>query len=198
MDLGHLTLCYDQARHFKRAMSPHMPYLCELAAQHQTAVEFGTRGGGSTAALLLGIGASLRSYDIQVRPQDKPFWKRLAAAAAAAEKEWAFVIQDASTADIPECDLLLDDSLHQYQFVRDLLERHHSKVRHHIVLHDTATYGEHGQAPYRAGTIGTEPDPNEKGMTAALDEFMAAHPEWAVERTVDFSCGLTTLVRGPR
>jgi len=181
---------YDKVSGFKRAISPHMAYLRELASESDMAVEFGTRGGGSTVAL--NYARETRSYDIQRRARDEKVWRPLSKIRG---DRWVFTIKSSLDVEIPECDLLLHDSLHQYQHVRDELELHHERVGKWIVLHDTEAYGEHGQAPYQKGSIGTKPDLSQPGMCQALDEFMAAHPEWEQVRHVTFSHGLTTLGR---
>lgn len=187
-----LDALYDKMkRRSRRAITPHMDYLRGLAEQSEVAVEFGARGGGSTLAL--NYAKRTYSYDIQRRRSDAArVWGPLSECRGDA---WEFVLKSSLEVDIPECDMLLHDSLHQYQHVKAELERHHSKVKRWIVLHDTEAYGEHGQAPYEAGVIGTKPDEGELGMTQALDEFIADHPEWAVSRHVSYSCGLTTLER---
>ncbi len=186
-----LDTLYARLRRKKRAMGPHMDYLRFLAECSDVAVEFGTRGGQSTVAL--NYAKKTYSYDIQERWHDRiRVWDKLVYLRGDA---WVFTIQDSLEADIPECDLLLHDSWHGYDQVKGELERHHAKVRKWIVLHDTESYGEHGQAPYSQGRIGTPPDPNMPGMRKAMDDFMKAHPEWRQTRHVTHSCGMTTLER---
>lgn len=182
---------YERLKRGPRAIGPHMDYLRDLARQSEVAVEFGARGGGSTLAL--NYAKRTYSYDISIRRIDtKRVWNKLHAVRGDA---WTFTIQDSLLADIPKCDLLLHDSLHEYKHVLAELERHHAKVRRWIVLHDTEKYGEHGQAAFAPGTIGTKPDEAYRGIRQAMDEFMAAHPEWKETRHVTYSCGMTTLER---
>ncbi len=186
-----LDTLYTKLRRSRRAIGPHMPYLRELAEASDVVVEFGTRGGQSTVAL--NFAKRTHSYDIQIREGDeRRVWSHLRKIRGDA---WTFTIQDSLEADIPECDLLLHDSLHEYGHVLAELEIHHPKVRRWIVLHDTEKYGQHGQAPFAPGTIGTKPDEKYLGMRAAMEEFMAAHPEWKETRHVAYSCGMTTLER---
>lgn len=178
-------------RRSKRATTYHMPYLRSLAEQCGVAVEFGTRGGGSTAAL--SFAGRLYSYDIQIRTQDKALWAKLE---AACEGSWMFTIASSLEVEIPECDLLMSDSLHTYDQLHSELTLHCDRVRRWIVMHDTESYAEHGQVAYvSGGPINTAMDESSKGLRHAIADFLAAHPEWKQIRHDPKSAGLTTLER---
>jgi hypothetical protein len=203
LEYERLQALYEKAKGMKRAISPHMDYLRSLSMHAETCVEFGARGGGSTVAL--SYAKKLYSYDIQRRASDEMTWKRLQIIRGDA---WKFIVASSLDVTIPDCDVLLHDSLHSYEHVKAELERHHGSVRGRIVLHDTEEFGRYGEEPYREGQITSrkmrkrqlgEIEAGERegppGMKQALDEFLAGHPQWRVERHVEFSCGLTTLAR---
>lgn len=174
-----------------RAITHHMPYLRSLAEQSEQAVEFGARGGGSTVALA--FAKRLLSVDVQRRSADEGVW---AVIEAAKGDGWEFRIASSLEVEIPECDVLLLDSLHSYGHVRAELEMHHAKVRRWIVLHDTETFAEHGQmVPDGRPNPGLPPDPEQPGLRQALQEFVGEHGEWACVRHDSLSSGLTTLER---
>jgi hypothetical protein len=60
--------------------------------------------------------------------------------------------------------------------------RHHERVRAWIVLHDSVTYG----------TVGDDGGP---GIRAAVNPFLAAHPEWKVAADYLHNNGLMVLQR---
>ncbi len=156
----------------------HLPYLTDIAIG-QRVVEFGVRTGVSTTALLHGRPLWLQSYDIErCAGIDE-----LEQSARSGGYDWTFHEESSLWADIPECDVLLIDSLHTYQQLRLELARHACAVGELIVMHDTSTYGqvsEDGSAP---------------GLQAAIDEFLACHREWALARYEPECNGLTTLRR---
>ena len=181
-----LDALYERMKAKRRAISPHMDYLRSLAEASKVAVEFGARAGGSTVAL--NYACETHSYDIQRRAVDEPFWREIERLRGGA---WHFVVQSSLQAEIPECDLLLHDSLHNYDHLTAELERHHGKVRRWIVMHDTEHFGEFGQSPKG----GAAPDHMQRGMKQAIQDFLDSHSEWSPDRHVAFSNGLTTLER---
>lgn len=158
-------------------MRPHMRQLRELAAECKVAVEFGTRSGNSTAAILAGLadnnGEILHSYDIA--PKQCDFTETGGVL-------WKF--EQADTAKlpvIPPCDLLFVDTLHTADQV--YAELHHARsVRKLIVFHDVNMFGWRGEQ-------------NGDGILPAIFSFMADCPEWQVNAYYPSEWGMLALRR---
>lgn len=115
----------------------HLPTLRKFASQSNTVVELGVRTGVSTRALLAGKPRRMLSYDLN------PFtdYERLRRIAAAEGVDFEFIQGDSRLVQIPRCNLLFIDTLHNYKQLLAELQAHAHKVLDRIILHDTATYG---------------------------------------------------------
>lgn len=166
-------------------MIPFLGVLRDLAADYVErrgycrVVEFGHRTGNSTVAFLAG-GAHVVSYDIRPPDRSLPLGPV------------RFVLADtASLESVPEWDILLIDTLHNYEQVRREL-RHARADRlpqsggERIVLHDTELFG------------GRDEMGNGPGINRAIEEFLADNKEWREERRLREGCGLTILERCKR
>lgn len=184
---------YDKYHRQPSAISEHMPTLRRLASGCDTVCEFGVKRGMSTTALLLGCAGKVYSWDVVETPQARQLEKL-------AGERWVYTVADSKTANVPECDLLFIDSLHNYEQVKaELL--HADKVRRYLVFHDVTTFGEIG-ADGETGRWTWEPVVHESvpaghwGVRPAIDEFMVEHWDWRIaERHVN-SHGLLVLQRG--
>ena len=160
----------------------HMATLRHLAAGLTTCVEFGTRTGRSTVALLAGLanyGGTLHSYDLNDCTPAVP------ASVVLGYAVWNFTQADTTTLpDIPECDLLFIDTLHDARVVTAELAHAH-RVARWIILHDVVLFGS------RDETTGHPP-----GIMAPILHFLAAHTgEWKVAEFYEHDCGLLVLGR---
>lgn len=174
------------------AIAPHLPRLRELAAQCESAVEFGVKKGASSSALLLGVNF-LTSFDIAETPEARELQKIVGA-------RWDYRIEDSRKASIPECDLMFVDSDHTYGQVKAECA-HADKARRFIVFHDVTTFGEVGAV----GETGRQswtyvPDggscPKEHlGIRPAIDELMIRDPSWRIIERRTESHGLLVLER---
>lgn len=139
-------------------------------------VEFGMRTGVSTIALCAS-GAEVHSYDIA----------DCSAVANNIKKHGGnLTFHRQSSLDVEltrEFSLMFIDSRHDYAVLKEELEKHHHKARRWIACHDTIKFGRAGQ---------TKGDP---GLLQALDEFLAAHPEWRTAVHLTNNNGLTVLSR---
>ncbi|GAB6165624.1 hypothetical protein JCM19992_16240 [Thermostilla marina] len=154
----------------------HLPRLRELAEGADLVVELGVGRGGSTAAFLAARPRRLISIDA-VRPN----WHADAAALVPPETDWEFREGDSRSVELPEpIDLLFIDTKHTAPQLWAELEAHAGKVRGRIALHDTKTYGEHGE--------GGGP-----GLLPALRRFLRERPEWVVAAHYPDWHGLTVI-----
>lgn len=174
-----------------RAMSRHLPRLRALAEGCDVAVEFGVKHGASSSALLMGA-RRVVSYDIVESPQARELEQ--------VAPHWEYRIEDSRTAEIPECDLLLIDSLHTYQQCRAELEHAADLVRHWLIFHDVLTFGSVGADGETGEQLWTyrngESVPQEcLGIRPAIDELMIRDPMWCIAASYTDSHGLLVLER---
>lgn len=172
---------YNKASGTPSDINEHCELLKDLASQCDHVVEFGSRYGVSTIAMLMGKPKRMTSYDIK-RESEIDLIEKIAT-----ETQYRFVNGDSLTADIEECDMLFIDTKHTAQQLFAELNRHWTKVKRWIVMHDTVTFGEFGEG---GGNV--------PGLKPAMREFMKQHPEWSVYLHKLNNNGLTVLTKDPR
>jgi hypothetical protein len=155
-------------------INEHCPTLYLLARQCRHVTEMGTRAGVSTVALLYAQPDKLVCYDRLKLPSIS----RLQALAG--RTHFVFHQADVRTVEIEETDLLLIDTWHVHEQLKDELRLHAGKVRKYIVLHDTTTFGEWGE------TAG------HRGLWPAVEEFLA-QGTFRVKKRYHNNNGLTIL-----
>lgn len=154
----------------------HLPTLRSYAGHVRRIVEIGVRTGNSTTALLAGLmdagGGTMLSYDIAATSFVPPTTRGVF---------WHFTMQDTHAEGFiaPPCGLLFIDGCHLYESVKADL-RHAASASRFVILHDTEEerdrqYGD--------------------GVCRAMDEFLAAHPEWRIRERFTNCNGLTVLAR---
>lgn len=126
----------------------HLPVIEWFASKCDVAVEFGVREGNSSIALLSGINKKLYSFDIE-RPSIVDVFKTLTWDTPQSVKQgvkWEFIKADSiaqETVDlVPECDLMMFDTLHTYDQLSKELKLHAHKAKRFLIFHDTYTSGE--------------------------------------------------------
>jgi hypothetical protein len=97
--------------------------------------------------------------------------------------EASFEKRDTLDLTIEPTDLLFIDTYHVYKNLKHELEKHGPMAQKFIVMHDTETFGE------------TSEDSSRPGLWAAVEEFLAAHPEWSLFERRRNNNGLTILKR---
>jgi hypothetical protein len=149
-----------------------------LASQCAVVVDLGHRSNVSTTAMLAGQPERLLSYD----SAPDPIWPELEKRKG--KTVCTFAAADVLAVDLPECDLLFEDSKHTAEHVYSLLTRHAVKVRRYLVFHDTQIFGERGED-------------GGPGILPALRRFMQENPQWSVVYHSPANNGLTVLSRSP-
>lgn len=183
---------YEWSRSQPTAMGPHMERLRALANGLDLAVEFGVKRASSSVALLLGAKRVI-SYDIK----DTPYAQHLKSIAG---DRWDYRLQDSRKATIPDCDLLMVDSLHTYAQVKAELEAHAGKARRFLVFHDVLTFGVIG-ANGETGAHSWQQRPCQSvplehlGIRPAIDALMIRDPSWCIVASYTDSHGLLVLER---
>lgn len=167
----------------KTDINEHLPTLRSLASECDSIVEFGTRSGNSTTALLAGEPQELLCVDISFRLLDQgliDFVKK--------HQPTLWTLRTASTrtlkpADIQKCDLLFIDTLHTYdQIAHELTFA--PRVRRYIAVHDVVLFGDKGEH-------------REPGITRAILDFLETKEGrcWAVDRVALNNNGMAVLRR---
>jgi hypothetical protein len=157
-------------------INEHMQKLCDYAKKCEIVTEFGI--GRSTWAFLHARPKQMRCYDI--RTADFALQEKLAKDAGI---DLAFESGDTLAITIEPTDLLFIDTYHVYRQLQAELERHAPMARKYIIMHDTETFGDHGE------------DSSTPGLWAAVEQFVSAHPEWKVIERLRNNNGLAILER---
>jgi hypothetical protein len=158
----------------------HVDSLRALARRCRHVTELGTRAGVSTTAILSGYPLVLVTYDRERWPDVDTL-----EGVARDSRRTHFVFEKADVLDvaIDETDMLFIGTWHVYEQLGEELALHARKVRKYLVLHDTTTYGEVGEAPGHGG------------LRPAVEEFLRQHPEWSLAARFTNNNGLTILTR---
>lgn len=177
---------YHRAWQTPGNINEHLPVLRLLASESPRITEFGTDLANSTVAFLVSEPLKLTTIDVLPSPAAE-FLKPLILDVGLAENPSPFtdfqIIQaDSLEIDIEETDLLFIDSKHTCEQLTEELERHAGKVKKWIVLHDTITFGMTGEDGGR-------------GLTPAINHFLATHDNWRVVSEWRNNNGLTVLKR---
>jgi predicted O-methyltransferase YrrM len=115
-------------------MAPHIQTLTKWAAQAETIVEFGVRGGVSTWALLDGLSPTGRLISVDILPCIVP-------PRVSEDPRWTFIVGDdmdpAIQARLPEtADLVFIDTSHEYEHTVAELAYSLTLEPKRIVMHD--------------------------------------------------------------
>lgn len=168
----------------------HLPTLKKYADGLEHITEMGVRNVVSTWAFLAARPKKLVSIDIESCPVQE-------AIEFAREENIFFSFTIADTGDpnftIEPTDLLLIDTWHIYEQLKQELELHASKVRKYIILHDTVTYGNKGDK-YNFKCY-VKPPKERKGLWPAIEEFIETNSEWKIKEHFTNNNGLTILER---
>lgn len=192
-----LTALYHERAATKSDINEHFSDLAFLASQCSNVVEFGTRAGNSTVALLQGLRRRRESeahHNDSVRLETVDVDPNAAAHVAGlldpdGTGYVAGVAFQASVADTLKIeiqqpvDMIFFDTLHTYQQLKQELIRHGNKAKKFLVFHDTTTFGEHGE------------DGEAPGLWQAIQEFMTHCPWWKIKLSKANNNGLTVLER---
>lgn len=138
------------------AFNQHMPLL-RFLCHGKRVVELGSRYGVSTLAIL----ASRPEWLISVDIEKKETISYLQLLASNEGIDFDFWTQNDLTVEIPTCDILFIDTLHDYDQLVKELALHADKARECIIGHDLVSFGEKDES-----------DPNGRGLILALEEFL--------------------------
>jgi hypothetical protein len=187
---------YDRHCRNPSDINEHLPVLRRYASMCKRVTEFGTCTGVSTAALAMGCGQRLVTYDIvsKLRPGDKD---AIMKDMSSSGREFVVRVEDVLKAEVDGTDLLFIDSLHTYRQISMELGLHGGKAEKFIICHDTETFGDRDEIVHASSSplVKNGASPH-AGLNKAIDEFMADNPAWRVITRLKNNNGLTIMGRG--
>lgn len=116
-------------------INEHLNTLRAYAGRSERVVEFGTRGGVSTLALLDGQPSSLITVDV-----DKNLVNVDHIYECVGDTKFSSIIKSSLEYEIGVCDLLFIDTDHTYEQLSAELNMHNQSVTRWIIMHDTESY----------------------------------------------------------
>lgn len=187
----------EQRYHEKRStysdIFEHLPTLYKYASECSHVTEMGTREHVGTWSFLLGKPKKYVGVDFYVSPH-------LPEVEQAAKEEgidFKFIQTCTLAPDfvIEDTEFLFIDTAHTYAQLKQELARHAHKVSKYIGFHDTVTNGYVNEPPYEANAHieAAVPPDAPKGLIPAIEEFIAANPQWQVHEHYQNNNGLTIL-----
>lgn len=180
------------------AINEHLYTLKRYASKCSSVIEFGTRKGVSTIALLSGCPKSLLSVDLNYF-FFKSVEKQIRVIAQECKVEFRFLQADALQLEIDETDFLFIDTFHTYKQLIQELIIHSPKVRNWIAIHNTVTYGLVDEEFYKNAITSPmavdEKIPDKKGLYTAVLDFISIHKQWIIKEHYTNNNGLTILQR---
>lgn len=162
-------------------INEHLPTLKDYASKCQSVTEFGVRNIVSTWALIAGRPRQVTSFDLN-SPGDMALHD-VREIARYVGVDFVFYQVDVLHTMIAPTDLLFIDTFHTCTQLWAELQRHADKVRQWIILHDTKTFGEKGEAG------------EELGLNYAIREFLLTNSDWMEHARYTNNNGLTILKR---
>jgi hypothetical protein len=165
----------------------HLDTLVHYASKCETIVEMGMRSIVSTWAFLAGKPKKMISVDIS-HPDTYSFIpgsSKLEEVESLCRQngiDFEFKLSDSRTVDIPECDLLFIDTLHDENQISEEIKAHKDKVRKYIIFHDTTTFETVGESKGKTG------------IWKPIEELIVSG-EWNLTRRYINNNGLTIVER---
>jgi hypothetical protein len=184
--LSNIKERFEKFKKEPRDISEHLDTLKKYADECKVIVELGVNEGVSTTAFALSLEENSNNrkaycYDY-IGPQEllKPLLQECKDKNLSLE----FILEDDLKIEIPECDLLFIDTLHEGQQLREELRLHSGKTRKYIIMHDTVSFAYQGVRP------GSE------GLIVAINEFLSKNTnKWIVKEHFENCNGLLILER---
>jgi hypothetical protein len=207
--MSHATIedGYTWAKDTVSNIFEHIPVLYEYAEKCSAVAELGVNDMTSTWSFIKGLrfNKNKKKHLVCVDIADKPVvFDSIAELAKKHRITMEFIKGDSGRVEIPKVDMLFIDTTHHYAQLSRELELHHSRVSKYIVMHNTEIDGKHSEIVrmcyyYDVSAIANEFGYDVKemcmGLQPAIDDFVAAHPEWKVEKQLSNNNGLTILAR---
>lgn len=174
---------YTELCNRKSDINEHLPVLKKYTEDCETVTEMGVRYIVSTYAFMMGNPKKITSIDIKHPKEYKGNLDDVYELCSENNIDFKFILGDSRTIEIEETDLLFIDTWHVYEQLKIELERHSSKAKKYIIMHDTTLFEYNGEG---AG---------HRGLWPAVDEFLKETKDWIVHERYTNNNGLTILKR---
>lgn len=175
-------------------INEHIPTLIEYASECESITEMGVRAITSTWAFLGSAPKRLISYDMEDPSHYGANINLVYDVAKQYGLNFTFTKADVLKINIEETDLLFLDTWHAYDQLKAELEKHSSKARKYIIMHDTTSY-EYRDEPLTSENTFEGEKSSGKGLWPAITEFLQSNPEWEIHKRYTNNNGLTILKR---
>lgn len=184
-------------------INEHLYVLHDYTSKCSSVVECGVRTIVSSYAFAYGLKDTPNNKYYLVDPYASPNISKFLTLCKTEGVNAEFLNQSDLDCPLVETDLLFIDTWHVYGQLKRELERWHSSVSKYIIMHDT-TVDEWNGETIRVGwdpikqsaETGIPVEEITKGLWPAIEEFLAAHPEWVMHKRYTNNNGLTILKRG--
>ena len=202
-------MSFLEHRYAQRCATPsdiyeHLPTLRSYATGCKHVTECGVRSAVSSYAFATALratpGARLVLVDVDGSPAIDQFLQECQHEGLSAQ----FHKESDLTCPMEPTDLLFIDTWHIYGHLKRELARWNSSVAKYIILHDTEVDRIHGEtvrmgmnAVEQSARTGIPVEEILRGLWPAVEEFLAAHPEWRIKEHFKNCNGLTVLERLP-
>jgi hypothetical protein len=182
----------------------HLVHLMKLSSECESILECGVRSIVSSWAFVNGlvINKSNNKKLVCSDTEPSPGAQELATACAEHGIKHKFIVGNDLDMVMEPYDMIFIDTWHIYGHLKRELAKMHSYAKKYIVMHDTEVDKVHGES-IRGGCnihqqsieTGYNVEEIATGLGRAIDEFLAAHPEWKIKKHFEHENGLTVLER---
>lgn len=196
---------YIISRLYRSDINEHLGTLYNYAVTCSHITELGTRNCVSTKSFLLGLIHSdlLRPKVLICVDIERSFEVDYVEYACDYNRiKYHFYEMNDLDIELERTDLLFIDTWHVYGQLKRELEKHHSKVRKYIILHDTTVDAITSESIRMNHNIedkikesGFKYEEITRGIWPAVEEFLIKHPEFYVKEKFNNNNGLTILER---
>jgi len=183
-------------------INEHLPILREYASRCLHITETGVRSAVSSYAFAAGLLGKSGNKLVQVDLNNHPNIQTFLGDCKAENINALFYEQSDLDCPLEKTDLLFIDTWHIYGHLKRELARWNSYVSKYIILHDTTVDGIYGEtirvgwnAEEQSKASGIPVAEINKGLWPAVEEFLAANPDWILEKRFTNNNGLTILTR---
>lgn len=191
---------YNDACAHPSDINQHLETLYEYSLKSRHITECGVRNVVSSYAFAFGLSKIPGSRFVQVDPFKSDQIDSFHELCVGNGIDHVFHEKSDLESPMEKTDLLFIDTWHVYAQLKRELERWHSNVTQYIIMHDTTVDGELGESircgwdtAAEAAKFGYPKEEIERGLWPAVEEFVAAHPEWKIEARYTHNNGLTVL-----
>ncbi len=183
-------------------INEHLPTLRAYSTECMTITECGVRSAISSYAFADGLRFKKTGKLIMIDIKGSESVTKFLETCKAENIDATFHQADDLTSPIEDTDLLFIDTWHVYGQLKRELARWHTYTKKYIILHDTTVDADKGEtirtgwnAKEQSAKTGIPVEEINKGLWPAIEEFLAANPEWIMKERFTNNNGLTVLQR---